>query len=204
MLKRIIRKDSNRSSVIAITLALLLMPLHALASSNNASNHNLAGFKEIKFNLSVSSLEELGLNCGYLACYNTHRSELINNLTFLGQPTYHDNNERNNIFEEGITVWLSDMDNPPRSIKQITLYVQLTGARVSQSLKQNFGNHIRSSEWDYWFFKNGAAIATYNPNIRFFPAKTIYYAPDYARRVLKGIMPTWLLEGSTAITLDDY
>ena len=65
-------------------------------------------------------------------------------------------------------------------------------------------NAVRSSEWDYWFFKNGAAIATYNPSIRFFPAKTIYYAPDYARRVLKGIMPTWLLEGSTAITLDDY
>jgi len=204
MLKRIIRKDSNRSSVIAITLALLLMPLQALASSNSASNHNLAGFKEIKFSLSLSNLKKLGLRCGPLTCTNENRLESLNNLTFLGQPIYYDNNDYNNIFEEGITVWLSDRDNPPRSIHQITLYVQLTGARVSQSLKQNFGNYIRSSEWDYWFFKNGAAIATYNPNIRFFPAKTIYYAPDYAKRILKEIMPTRLLEGSTAITLDDY
>jgi hypothetical protein len=204
-LKPIIRKDSNRSSVIAITLALLLLPLQTFASSNSASNHNLDGFKEIKFNLSLSNLKKLGLKCGPANCTNERRLEpLLNNLTFLGQPTYHDNNERNNIFEEGITVWLSDTDNPPRSILQITLYVQLTGARVSQSLKQNFGNYIRSSEWDYWFFKNGAAIATYNPNIRFFPAKTIYYAPDYAKRILKEIMPTRLLEGSTAITLDDY
>ena len=199
-MKPIIRKDNNRSSVIAITLALLLLPLQTFASSNSASNHNLAGFKEIKFNLSLSNLKKLGLKCGPANCTNERRLEpLLNNLTFLGQPIYYDN-----IFEEGITVWLSGRDNPPRGIDQITLYVELTGATVSLSLKQNFGNYIRSSEWDYWFFKNGAAIATYNPSIRFFPAKTIYYAPDYAKRILKEIMPTRLLEGSTAITLDDY
>ena len=203
-MKPIIRRDNNRPSVITITLVLLLLPLQTFASSNYASNHDLAGFKEIKFNLSLSNLKKLGLECGYLTCTNEHRSESLNNVTFLGQPIYYDNNDYNNIFEEGITVWLSDRDNPPRSIHQITFYVRLTGATVSQSLKKNFGNHIRSADWDYWFFKNGAAIATYNPKIGFFPAKTIYYAPDYAKRILKGIMPTWLLEGSTAITLDDY
>ena len=204
MLKRISRKDSNRSSVIAITLALLLLPLQSFASSNSASNHNLAGFKEIKFNLSLSDLKKLGLRCGPSNCTNERRLESLNNLTFLGQPIYYDNNDYNNIFEEGITVWLSDRDNPPRGIDQITLYVKLTGATVSLNLYKNFGDYIRSADWDYWFFKNGAAIATYNPEVRFFPAKTIYYAPDYAKRILKGIMPTWLLEGSAAINLDDY
>jgi hypothetical protein len=200
ILKPIIRGDSNRSSVIAITLALLLMPLQTLAASNYASNHDLAGFKQIKFNLSVSSLKKLGLNCGYLLCDNKHRSDSLNNLTFLGQSIYYDTDS----YDEGIDVWLSDPKKLPRRIDQITFYVGLTGAKVSQSLKQNFGNYIRSAEWDYWFFKNGATIATYNPAMEFFPAKTIYYAPDYGRRILKRIMPTWLLEGSKAITLGDY
>jgi hypothetical protein len=46
--------------------------------------------------------------------------------------------------------------------------VNLTGKEVAKSLKQTLGSSIQWNDWEYWFFKNGAAVSTYNPSDRFF------------------------------------
>ena len=188
-----------------LVIALLLSQKVPAGISHASHSKTLSGFKDIQFDLNLTDLKNLGLTCTSWTPRHCNRDKskisVIDELTFLGQPLYYNNDE--GLFGQGIVVWLSDEDDA-ELINQITILVGLTGKTVSNSLTQSLGVSVSQGEWDYWFFKNGAAIGTYNPNERLFPGKTIYYAPKYSMKLLANIMPTTILSIQVPAASDDY
>lgn len=163
--------------------ALFALTLPSLAVSG-VLDKELLGFKIIHFNSTKTELEGIGLSCPTsdftFPCSATVRLE---GLTFLNQE----------VLVEGTNkLWVFLSDSYPHNPDEIHVYVNLPGSTVARSLRASLGSPTIWNDWEYWFFRNGASISTYNPPNGFWPAKTLYRSPNYTKQTLRKILPSEL------------
>lgn len=173
-----------------LTFLIILFIFELKTTMAQVVEQELNGFKEIEFNYSAQELENLGFQCAYVTCILYQ--ENLNGLTFLNQPVLSKKHSESENINHGpeLVVYLSDIE--PRTISEIHVYVSLTGKMVAQNLKQTLGKPIHWNDWEYWFFKNGAALSTYNPKDGYFPSKTVFHSIGQSQQVLGQIMPNEL------------
>ena len=183
---------------------IVLSLLFAISLNNTANanvvNEELTGFKNIKFSMTALDLEKIGASCvgsAYCTLYN----ESIKGMTFLGQPVLSPSKKQNDTLfpTPEFTIFLSD--ESPNQVSEIHVYINMSGANVSETLGSRLGKPIRWGYWDHWFFKNGAMISTYNPPEQFYPAKTLYRPTKQAAKHYSRIMPKSLLP---ALNINDF
>jgi len=172
----------------------LLIYCHCAGAIADVVQRELLGFKSISFDSSVEQLESMGFLCvtGFEPAYCKARSQALE-LTFLNQPVLFDGlNE--------LTIFLAP--EPASTPDEIHVYVNLSGSEVSAALQESLGSPLTAGGWEYWFFANGASIATYNPlSETYMPAKTLYRSPSDTATSLRSLLPASL---KPSINLHDF
>lgn len=175
----------------SIILIILLSVFNFKTVMAQVVDKRLTGFKDIEFEFSSQELEDFGFECAWVTC--TLYQENVRGLTFLGQPVLSKKQSDKGLgyFGPELIVYLSDEES--KTVSEIHIYVNLTGKEVARSLRLTLGSSIKWNDWEYWFFKNGAAVSTYNPDESFYPSKSVYHSKEQVvSTALSKIMPNEL------------
>ena len=161
---------------ITLIIALILLPFINNKVYANVVDKELLGFKGIQFSFTPNELTDMGFSC--LAVFSCEgHTEQVKGMTFLDQQVLSQKKESKlGDLSPDFKVYFED--NAPHPVSSIISYVNLSGDEVARSLMKSLGSSIEWMDWQYWFFRNGTSIATYNPDEYYFPAKTIYYSKE--------------------------